>query len=148
MGFWQYLALIGVGGVTGLFSGLLGIGGGTIVVPALVILFGLSQYSAQGTSLAVIVPMALVGVSSYAAHKHVNLGAALAIVAGAIVTTRYGATLAQSLPQDALRYIFALFLVIIAVQLLPSKAGLPQQAGFIALAVAALLVRALIAKIM
>jgi uncharacterized membrane protein YfcA len=146
MGFWQYLALIGVGALVGGFSGLLGIGGGTIIVPALVILFGMSQYVGQGTSLAVMVPVALVGAACYGAQKHVHLGAALALAAGAVVTARCTAGLAQHLPENVLRYIFSLFLVIVAAQMVPAKAGLPQQAGFIALAAVALVVRGLLVK--
>jgi len=146
MGLWQYVGFVGVGAVVGLLSGLLGIGGGTIVVPALVILFGMSQYTGQGTSLVVMVPVALMGAYTYGAQKHLHLGAALAIAAGGIVTARLGATIAQSLPENVLRYIFALFLVVIAAQMVPAKAGLPQQAGFVALAAVALVVRGFLVK--
>ena len=146
MGLWQYAALVGVGAVVGGFSGLLGIGGGTIIVPALVILFGISQHMGQGTSLAVMVPVALVGAVCYGAQKHVHLGAALALAVPAIITARCSAGYAQHLSENVLRYIFSLFLVIVAAQMVPARAGLPQQAGFVALAAVALVVRSLIVK--
>jgi uncharacterized membrane protein YfcA len=146
MGLWHYVGFVGVGAVVGMLSGLLGIGGGTIVVPALVILFGMTQHLAQGTSLVVMIPVAFMGALTYGLGKNVQLGAALAIAVGGMATAHVGARIAQSLPENVLRYVFALFLVIVAAQMVPAKAGLPQQAGFVALAVLALVVRWLIVK--
>ena len=134
MGIWHYLAFIGVGAVVGLFSGLLGIGGGTIVVPAMVLLFAMSQQMGQGTSLAAMVPVALVGAICYGVQKNVHLVAALLIAASAMLTAGIGANIAQRLPENVLRYIFALFLVIVAAEMVPVKAGVSQQAGFIGVA--------------
>lgn len=62
------LTCVGIGLAAGLLSGLFGVGGGTVIVPMLVLLLGFDQRRAAGTSLAAIVPMASVGVISYALH--------------------------------------------------------------------------------
>ena len=111
-------AILGI--VVGLFSSLFGVGGGVIMVPSLVIIAGFTQHLAQGTSLAAMVPAALVGATRYMKAGNVSLGVALALCVGSIPAALYGAELAQRLPQTTLRALFALFMVGVAARIMPS----------------------------
>ncbi|HXE45237.1 MAG TPA: sulfite exporter TauE/SafE family protein [Conexibacter sp.] len=108
-------ALIGV--VAGVASGLLGIGGGILFVPALTILLGLHQVQAEATSLLAIVPVALVG--SWRQHAYGNLRMHDAGVMGvlSIAGVLAGVALANALPERVLRIGFALLLLNMARQL-------------------------------
>ncbi len=112
-----YLVL---GVFVGIFSGLFGVGGGIIMVPFLVLLSGLSQQMAQGISLAVMVPTALANSFRYAKGGNLDLWIALAIALGAVPAGYfYGADLAQRLPANTLKTMFALFMVVVAVRMMP-----------------------------
>ncbi len=93
------LACIGVGLAAGLLSGLFGVGGGTVIVPMLVLLLRFDQRLAAGTSLAAIVPTASVGVVSYALHGSVAWIPALILAAGAVVGAQIGSWLLARIPQ-------------------------------------------------
>jgi len=114
-----FLQMVLVGAAIGLFSGLFGIGGGTIAIPALVLLFGYSQQTAQGTSLLVMVPTALMGAFAYWQGGRLNVWTAAALMVGSIAFARLGAVLALMLPQAQLKTMFALFLVIVAARMMP-----------------------------
>ncbi|MBT1167062.1 sulfite exporter TauE/SafE family protein [Bifidobacterium simiarum] len=104
-----WMMLIGVGLVSGVLSGLFGIGGGTVIVPALVFL-GLSQRHAAATSLAAIVPTSVTGVISYATGGNVDWIAALLLVCGMLIGSQIGSWLLSRLPEVALRWVFVVFL--------------------------------------
>ncbi|MFT3797162.1 sulfite exporter TauE/SafE family protein [Microbacterium sp.] len=106
---------IGLG--AGLLSGLFGVGGGTVIVPMLVLLLHLDQRRAAGISLAAIVPTATVGVVSYALHGSVAWIPALILAAGAVVGAQIGTWLLARIPQNALRWGFVGFLVVVIVML-------------------------------
>jgi len=117
-------ACIGIGLVAGLMSGLFGVGGGTIIVPLLVVLLRFDQRLAAGTSLAAIVPTAAVGVVSYAVSGSVAWIPAIILAAGAVVGAQIGTWLLARLPQNALRWGFVVFLVVVIVMLfivIPSR---------------------------
>ncbi len=121
-----YLTFIGIGLTAGLLSGLFGVGGGTVIVPLLVLLLSFDQRRAAGTSLAAIVPTAAVGVISYAASGSVAWIPALILAAGAVVGAQIGARLLPRVSQSALRWGFVVFLVIVIVSLflvIPSRAA-------------------------
>jgi uncharacterized membrane protein YfcA len=112
------LIAVGLGLVAGVLSGLFGIGGGVVVVPGLVLLLGYTQKTATGTSLlALLLPVGVLAVGSYAREGHVNvrvgLLVSLGIFAGALVGARFA--LAQS--EATLRRLFAVLLVALAVRL-------------------------------
>lgn len=113
---WVFVAL---GLSAGIISGMLGLGSGIIVVPALVFLCGFGQKAAQGTALAVMVPMALVGAIRYWRNPDIELqGTVIALIAlGAIAGTLFGTELAGRLSGATLRRLFAVFLVIVAVRM-------------------------------
>lgn len=112
-----FLVCIGVGLLAGLLSGLFGVGGGTVIVPLLVLLLGFDQRLAAGTSLAAIVPTASVGVISYAVHGSVAWLPALILAAGAVIGAQIGTWLLPKLSQTALRWSFVAFLAVVIVSL-------------------------------
>lgn len=109
------LALVGV--AAGLLSGLFGIGGGTIIVPALAIWLGMSQRLAAGTSVAAILPTAVVGAGTYAVQGHVDWIAAICLAVGVIVGAQVGSHLLAKLPTGVLQWSFMGFLAVIIVSL-------------------------------
>ncbi len=119
---WIYVIL---GAFAGIVSGALGLGSGIIFVPALVLLLGFAQKSAQGTALAVMVPMVLVGALRYwtAPDIGVDLRYVALLAAGAVGGALVGTELAQHLPGSTLKKIFALFIIIIAIRMLVSSPG-------------------------
>lgn len=125
-----FLEMVLTGVVVGIFSGLFGIGGGTVAIPALVLLFGLSQQTAQGTSLLMMVPTALMGAYTYYRGQSLNVWAAVALMVGGVASARLGATLALRLPQDTLKMLFAAFLVVVAVRMVPKAS--PSTMGTLA----------------
>ena len=113
---WWFFVFLGV--AAGLISGSLGLGSGTVVVPALVLICHFGQKSAQGTALAVMVPMALVGALRYWRHGiEIEWLIIVLIVCGALVGTLGGTELAVRLPASVLRKAFAIFLVLVGVKM-------------------------------
>jgi len=102
--------LILVGAAAGVFAGLFGIGGGIIIVPALILLAGFPLVKATGTSLAaILLPVGILGVIAYARAKIIDLRASAYIAAGLLTSVVVGAWLANSLPVDLMRKLFAVF---------------------------------------
>jgi uncharacterized membrane protein YfcA len=116
------LSLILIGILAGVLSGLVGVGGGIIMVPLLVLLFGFNQHQAQGTSLAVLaVPVTAVAVFSYYKDGQVNIKYAAIIAAFFVVGSVFGSKLALILDQKMLKKIFAVVLLAIAGKMLLDK---------------------------
>jgi len=136
-------AILGV--VVGIFSSLFGVGGGIIMVPALALIAGLPQHLAQGTSLAVMVPTALMGAYRYFRAGNVQWGLALPLCLGAIPAAHFGAQMAQRLPQATLRAMFALFMVAVAARIMPT-ASLRGMSMLLGMAMVAVGVRLLFAR--
>jgi uncharacterized membrane protein YfcA len=110
------VALIGV--AAGLLSGLLGLGGAIIIIPALVMLLGYSQQSAQGTALMMMVlPVGALAAYQYYKNGFVDVKVALVMGAFFFAGGYFGAKFATHIPQDLLKKIFALMLVAIAVKM-------------------------------
>jgi uncharacterized protein len=111
------LTCIGIGLLAGLLSGLFGVGGGTVIVPLLVLILGFDQRLAAGTSLAAIVPTATVGVISYGVHGSVDWVAALLLAVGAVAGAQLGTWLLPRVPLTVLRWAFVGFLIVVIVSL-------------------------------
>ena len=108
-----WLALL-VGVVIGVVSGIVGIGGGVLFIPALILLFGMDQHKAQGTSLgALLAPVGIFAFYEYYRHGNADLRVALLLAAGFLVGGYFGAVAAQYIPELWLRRIFAIMLVVI-----------------------------------
>lgn len=113
------LGLLITGLVAGVMSGLLGIGGGTIVIPALVYIFGMSQHMSQGTTLAMMVPpIGLLAAWHYWQHGNVEVGWAILICIGFFFGALIGATFANIIPDVILRKIFGVFFLAIALKMI------------------------------
>lgn len=107
------LILIGLAG--GVLSGLLGVGGGIVMVPLLVLWAGFAQRDAHALSLGAIIPISLAGVATYGIAGEVRVEYALALAIGAVAGARIGAGLLTRLSEDVLKLAFGVFLVGVAV---------------------------------
>ncbi|HEX6456111.1 MAG TPA: sulfite exporter TauE/SafE family protein [Solirubrobacterales bacterium] len=113
--------LAAIGTLAGLFSGLFGVGGGTIIVPLLIFWFGYGERLATGTSLAAIVVIGLFGALAQGGfYGNVHLATGLLLSIPAVVGVVLGTAIQQRIPQRAVSYLFALLLVAIAVELILS----------------------------
>ncbi len=111
-----------LGTIAGALSGLIGIGGGIIIIPALVYLFGLSQQQAQGTTLALLVPpIGLFAAWAYYKQGYVDLKIAALICIGFVLGSMVGSHLAFHVSTKILTKIFCVFLLFIAIKMLLSK---------------------------
>lgn len=115
---WGVMAGVAVG----IFSGLLGVAGGVVLVPLLVYAFKMSQKLAQGTSLAILLPpTGILAFLSYYQRGEANLKLGLVIALGVLVGGYFGGEWAQPIPGPLLRRIFAVFLVVVAVKMFFEK---------------------------
>ena len=115
-GFIPYIVL---GLAAGVLSGLVGIGGGILIIPALVFLFGFTQQTAQGTTLALMVPpIGILAAWTYYNQGYVDLKAAGLICLGFVVGGWLGAKLAVSIPKELLQKIFGVFLLLVSLKML------------------------------
>jgi uncharacterized protein len=114
-----------LGAVAGVVSGLLGVGGGILFVPILVLVVGLSQVAGEGTSLLAILPVALVG--AWRQHRYGNVRLREAVIIGALAAggTVGGVALANVLPQRTLKVAFAVLVLATAVQLV--RRGMSEE---------------------
>jgi uncharacterized membrane protein YfcA len=111
-----------LGLVAGIMSGLIGIGGGTIIVPALVFLFGLSQHKAQGTTLALFIPpIGFLAAWTYYKQGYVDLRIAILICIGFFVGGLFGAKIATRLSNVVLERVFGIALLLISLKMIFSK---------------------------
>ena len=108
-----WLILFGV--FVGVFSGLMGLGGGAVIIPVLVLVFKMSQQAAHGTSLAMILsPTALPAILKYHQEGFVDWRLVMWVIPGMLVGSYFGAKLATSIPQDALKLVFGFILIYVA----------------------------------
>lgn len=117
----QILYII-LGIIAGIFGGMFGIGGGTILIPALVYLFGLTQHQAQGTTLAIMIPpIGLLAALRYWQAGNIKLGMAGFICLGFFLGGLLGADLVHKVPDPALKKLFGIYLLFISVRMILSK---------------------------
>lgn len=111
-----------LGVFAGILGGMFGIGGGTILIPVLVYMFGLSQHQAQGTTLAVMVPpIGLFAAMRYYYSGNVKLGMAAYICIGFLFGGLIGAHFVQSIPELLLKRMFGVYLLAVAVNMIFAK---------------------------
>lgn len=126
------ILLVIIGIAAGMLSGLVGIGGGIVIVPALVYLLAFSQKQAQGTSLAILLlPIGILAVLNYYRDPQVNLDVKVValITLGFVAGSYFGSKLALSLPDALLKKVFAVFLLLIAFKMLFLDKPKPGPAG-------------------
>ena len=113
------LAILAIGVFAGFLSSLVGIGGGVVIVPALVLLFGLDQKMAQGTSLAMLsLPVAFIGAFNYYKAGYVNWKIALLLAVTFVVGGFFGSKIAVDLQAGIIKKVFAVFMIVIAIKYL------------------------------
>lgn len=113
------IAIMGAIGIfTGLINGLLGIGGGTILIPAMVFLLGEKQHIAHGTSLSIILPTAIVSTLVYQVNSHIDWGLALKIAISGMLGGYLGAKLMQYIPARLLRKLFGIFMAAAGIRMI------------------------------
>jgi uncharacterized membrane protein YfcA len=115
----QTLSLLGIGLVAGVFAGMFGIGGGLIIVPALIFLLGVRDLEAIGTSLAALIPpVGLLGAAEYYRNGYMNIKFAALIALGLFVGALFGAKIMIGLPPHLIKRIYGVFLLVIAARML------------------------------
>lgn len=114
------MTLIAIGLLAGVIGAALGVGGGIVIVPGLVVLLAIGQHTAQGTSLAVIVPTAIVATVVHSRAGRVDFRLAGWLAAGGVLGGVLGATTALALDGVLLRRLFAVVLVVISLRMLKS----------------------------
>lgn len=113
------ISFVILGAAAGILSGLVGIGGGVIIVPALVLVFGLSQLKAQGTTTALMVPpIGILAAWTYYRQGYVDLKIAALVCAGFLLGGLLGAKIATGLSSVVLEKVFGTVLLIIAIKML------------------------------
>jgi len=118
----ELIILIVIGFLAGVVGGSLGLGGGIIIVPALVFILGFTQHEAQGTSLAVLLfPIGILGVINYTKRGYVDFKFALILIIAFIVGSYLGSVIAIHLPAKTLRKIFGIFMLLISLKMIFNK---------------------------
>ena len=113
------LNLLAIGLVAGVFAGMFGIGGGLIIVPALLFFLKLQPAAAIGTSLAALIPpVGLLGAAEFYRNGLINIRYAALIAVGLFLGAYFGARITVSLPPDVIRRIYGVFLLVIAARML------------------------------
>jgi len=113
------LTLLAIGLVAGVFAGMFGIGGGLIIVPALLLLLKVKELEAIGTSLAALIPpVGLLGAAEYYRNGYINLRSAALIATGLFLGAYFGARIMIGLPPVLIRRLYAAFLFVIATRML------------------------------
>lgn len=112
------LRAIAIGLVGGLASGMLGVGGGVVLVPALVFALHMRQQDANVVSLAAIVPIATVGAASFVGAGHIDAPIGAALVAGSMLGAVIGVRLLAHAPEAILRYLFAIVVTAAGIRML------------------------------
>lgn len=124
------LSFIGLGLLAGVLSGIFGIGGGVVLVPALLIFGNLEIKQAIGVSLAVIVPTALSGAVKHYHAGNIDLELSLLIAVGGVLGGLLGASLAEYLPAATLKKIYGVFLVLVGLNIVFDwTSGISQRAA-------------------
>ena len=119
---WRIFGGIGLGIAVGIISGLIGVGGGIVMVPALILLFKMDQKLAQGTSLAMLLPpTGILAFMRYYNEGQADLKLGLVMAVGVFIGGYFGGHWAQQIPNAVLRRVFATLLVVIAAKLFFEK---------------------------
>ena len=122
MNIYTLLALVLIGLITGAVGGMIGIGGGILIIPALVFILGLNQHDATGTSLAMLLPpIGLFAAYNYYKAGHVNINYALILAAAFMIGSYFSSKISINLPANVLKKIFSVVLFLVAIKMFFSK---------------------------
>lgn len=122
----EIVALLLIGLSAGLLAGLLGIGGGVLMVPAMVLITAFDQHVAQGTSLLVIIPAAAFGSFTHHREGRLALRDAAAVAAGGVIGALFGSITALSLDEELLQRLFAVLILVMAGRMLLTRRRAPE----------------------
>lgn len=118
----EIILLIAIGFLAGIVGGSLGLGGGIIIVPALVFLLGFTQHEAQGTSLAVLLfPVGILAVINYTKHGYVNFKFAAILIVAFLLGSYLGSEISVHLPDKILKKVFGFFLLLVSLKIIFNK---------------------------
>ncbi len=117
---WGVIVLVAIGAFAGWIAGLLGVGGGIVIVPALMVIFGVPPVLAKGTSLAVIVPTSIIGTWRNRKTRNLDVKVAALVGIAGVASAALGGWLAGRLADTASSYLFAVLLAAVAVRLVRS----------------------------
>jgi uncharacterized protein len=118
----EIIILAAIGFIAGIVGGSLGLGGGIIIVPALVFILGFTQHQAQGTSLAVLLfPIGILGVINYSKNGYVNYKFAIILIIAFVLGGYIGSVISIHLPAKTLKKIFGVFLLLISIKMIIDK---------------------------
>jgi len=119
---YEILILIGIGLLAGFVGGALGLGGGIIIVPALIFLLGFSQHEAQGTSLMVLLfPVGILAAINYYKAGYVDWKVAIILIISVIIGSYFGSKVSIMLPDRLLKKIFGVFILLVSIKILFGK---------------------------
>lgn len=121
------LGLIAIGVATGALAGLMGVGGGVVMVPAMIVLFGLPSVIAKGTSLAVIIPTSMMGTIRNRSASNVDLPAAMLVGCAGILSAVAGGFISVLLSDTMSNVLFAILLVAVAIQIVVQQLRTPAS---------------------
>ena len=108
---------VGVGLGIGVLSGLLGVGGGIFLVPILTSWFAVDQHLAHGTSLAVVVPTAIMGATVYSLHGTIDAALAAKLAVGGVIGAAIGSRLMKHIPAAQLKRMFGIMLILVGIRM-------------------------------
>lgn len=115
------LILVIIGVLSGVLSGFVGVGGGVIIVPALVFFLGLTQHQAQGTSLFVLLlPVGILAVMNYSKTGQINWGYGLIVSLAFVIGGYMGSKLSLSLSPHLVKFVFGIVMLLISIKLIVS----------------------------
>lgn len=118
----EVILLIIIGFLAGIVGGSLGLGGGIIIVPALVFILGFSQHYAQGTSLAVLLfPIGILAVINYTKNGYVNYKFAVILMLAFVIGSYFGSEISVHLPEKVLKKVFGIFLLLVSLKMIFSR---------------------------
>ena len=116
------LILLCIGLMAGILSGMVGVGGGIIIVPALIYFMNMNQHQAQGTSLAVLLlPVGILAVYNYYREGYVDLRSALIIAITFVIGGFIGSKISIAIDQGTLKKVFGLFMLILSLKMILGK---------------------------
>ncbi len=122
MNLFTIMILVIIGLMAGVFGGMFGVGGAIIMVPALVYFLGVDQHTAQGTSIAIMLPpIGLFAAYNYYKAGQVNIWYAVIIASAFLIGGYFGSKIALALPENLMKKIFGILLILVALRMIFSK---------------------------
>lgn len=112
------IKLIGLGLITGIVNGLFGSGGGTLVVPALVLLLKIPDYKAHATAISIILPLSIISTFIYFRNNAIRFDIALIVSLGGVLGSFIGAKILKKIPTPVLRKVFGSLIIITALRMI------------------------------